>query len=69
MDVNTHSIRKAAGKASDDHPNNKTGLLRFADSIVEKAWAGSEFRCPTLEVKSCLGSEAFLGWVVTIKRR
>jgi hypothetical protein len=27
--------------------------------------AGSEARCPTLEVKSCLGSEAFLGQVVT----
>jgi hypothetical protein len=39
MNVHTHSIRKAAGKASDEHPDNKTRLLRFVDSIVEKACA------------------------------
>jgi hypothetical protein len=39
MNVCTHSIRKAAGKASDEHPDNKTRLLRFVDSIVEKARA------------------------------
>lgn len=39
MNVHTHSIRKAAGKASDEHPDNKTRLLRFVDSIVAKACA------------------------------
>ena len=39
MNVHTHSIRKAAGKASDEHPDNKTRLLRFVDSILEKAFA------------------------------
>jgi hypothetical protein len=42
-----------------------SGWFMSIGGIFYLVLAGSKVRCPTMEVKSCLWSEAFLRWVVT----